>query len=382
MQDFIFHNPTKIIFGKGRVPEIGKEARAFGRKALFVYGKASIKKSGLYDQIKGIMKEAGIELVEHGGVKSNPVLSHAREGIEKAKKEKIDFLLGVGGGSAIDEAKCISAGAVIDGDVWDFYTAKAQIQDALPVVAVLTIPATGTEMNGGTVITNEETGLKAGFIDANLHPRVSVLDPSLTLTIPPDYTAYSAVDAISHLIEGYFTGSDPWVPIQDRYVEGNVRSIMESAERCLKDPRDYQARATFMWAATLAWNGLGTAGIGEAAVPSHLLAHPLGGLYDLPHGASLSITIPAWMTWAHGKGNRKVAQFGRNVFGEKSAEKGIAALKSWFGKIGSPTSLAKADIPASDIGRITDSTLQLAKTWGLDQQYTRDVITELYGLCA
>ena len=385
MQNFTFHNPTKIIFGKDTIPQIGPEAKAYGKKCLLVYGVASIKKSGLYDTVKGILKKEKISVVEHGGVKSNPLLSHARKGVEIAKKEKVEFILAVGGGSVIDESKAIAAGAKGKGKLWEFFTGEAKIQDALPVLTILTIPATGSEMNGGMVIMNDETKQKYGFIDPHMSPKVSIMDPVVTMTISPSYTAYSAVDSISHLVEGYFTAPDPWVPAQDKFVEGLVKTIMESTERALAKPDDYQARATFMWCATLAWNGVCSAGIGAFPVPAHMLAHPLGALYDLAHGASLSITQPAWMTYALEKGNVKVPQFAREVFGvrmgsaARRGRKGIEGLKKWFDGIGSPTTLAKANIPESAIPAVADNARDLAHTWALEE-YTKEVIAGIYRL--
>ncbi len=380
MQNFEFHIPTKIVFGRDTVDRVGQEAKPLGRKLLLVYGRNSIRKSGLYDRVTGLLRREGLEIVEHGGVKSNPVLSHARAGAELAKKERVDFLLAVGGGSVIDETKAIAASVGTGADAWEFFTGRVKIRAALPVMTVLTIPATGTEMNGGMVITNEETKQKFGFMDPHVYPRVSILDPTLTFTIPADYTAYSAVDAISHLVEKYFTSTDAHTPVQDRLVEGLVRSIMESTDAALADPRDYEARATFMWCATLAWNGLTSAGIGDAGVPAHMLEHPLSALYDIAHGAGLSITQPAWMAWAAARGNRKVARFAREVFGAKDAGGGIEALKGWFARIGSPTTLPKAGIPAADIPKIVPYACDLAAAWGLNA-YTGEVIEGIYRTC-
>jgi alcohol dehydrogenase YqhD (iron-dependent ADH family) len=320
-------------------------------------------------------------------VKSNPILSHVQRGVDLAKKENVDFILAVGGGSVVDESKAIAAGAMMEGSIWDFLLGNTKIKEALPLLDILTIPATGTEMNPTFVVTNDQTNEKVGRGSDWLFPKVSILDPTVTVSIPADYTAYSVVDAISHLIEGYFTGEDSWTPIQDGYVESLVKTIIECGERILKDPEDYQGRATFMWAATLAWNGLGTSGIGDFGVPMHLIEHPLSGIYDIAHGAGLSITIPAWLTWKAQKNSSKIAQFGRNVFGieEKdlntAAKRSIEALRSWFDKIGSPTSFAKAGIPESDIEKITDIACKLAVAWEMDEEYTRDVIVELYKLC-
>ena len=388
MKNFTYHNPTKIIFGEKTVSKIGNEAKAFGKKALLVYGKGSIKKNGVYDTAVQSLREAGITLTEHPGVKSNPLLSHLRDGVRAARKEKVDMILAVGGGSVVDESKGIAAGTVMDGDMWDFYLGKAEVKEALPILDVLTIPATGSEMNPTSVITNDETHEKIGRGADPLFPRVSILDPLVTHTISPDYTAYSVVDAISHLIEGYFTGEDEWTPIQDGYVENLVKTIMVCGERLQKNPKDAQARATFMWAATLAWNGLGVAGIGVCGVPMHLLEHPLSGIYDVAHGAGLSITIPAWLSWKAEKDPGKIAQFARNVMGiderdeDAAARRGIQALKAWFEELGSPVNFAQAKIPESDIDSITDKTLALAEAWGMDAYKNRKLIVDLYKRCA
>jgi len=387
MESFTLQIPTKIIFGEDTIPQIGEEVKKYGKKVLLVYGKGSIKRIGVYDTVVASLQNAGLEVIEHGGVKPNPVLSHLRAGIELAKKEKVDVVLGVGGGSSIDESKAIAAGAVIDDDVWKFYTGELAIEDNLPVLSVLTVPATGTEMNGGTVVTNDETNQKYGFLDSHLCPKASIMDPTVTYSVPLQYTAYAAVDCFSHMTEGYFTHDDEWAPIQDRFVEALARTVMDATERIMKDPNDYQGRATLMWSTSLAWNGLLTAGVRGCKIPAHLLEHPLSGLYDIAHGAGLSIVIPAWMTWSNRRGNKKIAQFAENVFGisgddpVKTGEKGIAALKAWFEKIKSPTSLAAADIPESDIEKIADFTFELAGVWDLPE-YTKDIIIEIYKLCA
>lgn len=385
MKNFELCIPTKIVFGRGRVVEIGSYAKEYGKKLLLVYGKNSIKKSGIYDTVMKSLNDAGLTVFEHPGVKSNPILSHAKEGILTAKSNKVDFVLGVGGGSVIDEAKAIAAGALYDGDVWDFYKGSAKIKAALPVLSVLTIPATASEMNGGTVITNEETIQKYGFIDDHLLPKVSILDPTITYTIPADYTAYSAVDAIAHLIEGYFTHNQNPHPIQDRYVEGLVKTIMESAEIILKNPLDYEARATLMWAASLAWNGLSTAGVEDSSYPNHMFAHILGAQYDIAHGAALSIIIPAWMKYKYKENISQFAGFAEIIFGikEKSSEisaiKGIEQLKSWFKKIGSPVSFKDAKLPEGGLEKLAGEIIDLSKIWGITG-YNKQVIMDILNL--
>lgn len=386
MHPFEYHNPTKIIFGEGTVGRIGGEARNWGRKALFLYGRNSIKANGVYDQAVASLRQSGVDFIEHPGVKSNPVLSHTRQGVEIVKKERLDLIVAVGGGSVIDEAKAIAAGAVVEHDVWDFFMQKATVEDALPIVTVLTLPATGSEMNGGLVITHDETREKFGFAAGPLHPRASILDPTTTYTVPPDYVAYSAADSMTHLLESYFTHNDPWAPIQDRYVEGLVRTIMEATEKILADPRDAQGRATMMWAATLAWNRLGNAGVGPFELPNHMMEHPLSGLYDIAHGAGLSIVLPAWMQWSARQRPARFARFARQVFDircdddAEAARRGIEALRAWFNKIGTPTTFAQGRIPAEDIPKIADEAIKLGKLWGITR-YTPEMLHEIYRLC-
>ncbi len=385
MQAFTFQNPTRIVFGADAVSRAGEEAKPLGGRALLVYGRSSFRESGLRDRLLGQLRAQGIVAVEHGGVRPNPVLSHAREGISLARREEVDFILAAGGGSVIDEAKAIAAGVRAEGDVWDFFSGRAGVREALPLFCVLTVPATGSEMNGWMVLTHDETRQKFGAFSACLYPKVSILDPAVTCTVSPTYSAYAAVDATSHLLEGYFTGRDPHVAVQDRLVEGLVRTIMESAEAILRKPLDYEARAAFMWCATLAWNGLCTAGIGPFSTPGHMLEHPLSGLHDIAHGAGLSITLPAWMKFAAQRGNPKIVKLAENLFGIRSgseAEKargGIEALESWFASIGSPTRFRQASIREADLERITEKAAELARLKKLEG-YDREVIAGIYRL--
>jgi alcohol dehydrogenase YqhD (iron-dependent ADH family) len=367
MQNFTFHNPTKIIFGQGTLGQIGAEAVHYGKKALYLYGKGSIKKNGVYDTTVASLKSAGIDLIDFGGVKANPVLSHTHEGIALAKKEKVDMIVAVGGGSVIDEAKAIAAGAVMENDIWDFYTRKYQLQGALPLLSVLTMSATGSEMNGGTVITNEKTQEKLGIGDSWLFPKTSILDPTTLFSVPADQTAYGAVDAVAHLIEGYFTREDPYTPIQDRYVEGIVRTITEITETQQKNPNDLTARATFMWAATLAWNGLAPAGVGKWSIPNHLIGHSMSALHDTAHGASLSISLSGWMPWyaEQSGGSARLAQLGKAVFDVSSAEETIVAFRTWFRSIGSPTTLSDIGVDEAGLVKIAENIGHCAPYWGL-----------------
>ncbi len=382
MQGFVFHNPTKIVFGNGSSSQLSAHVTALGRKALLVYGQNSIKRSGLYDKIVSQLQEAGIAFVEHGGVKSNPSLTHAREGIAKARAEKVDFVIAVGGGSVIDEAKSIAAGTVAKDDVWRFYLGETKIEKALPLVTVLTLPATGSEMNGNAVITNDETNDKLGLASPYFYPQVSILDPLLTVTVPQRYTAASAVDIVSHLTESYFTNDGGWTPLQEYYVEGMVKTVMAAASRILQNPEDIEARSTLMWSATLGWNGLNVAGVGAFSMPCHALEHPISALYDIAHGAGLAIVTPAWLTAKAEEKAPKIARFAREIFAvqeendRQAALAGIASLKNWYREIGAPLSFAEAGIAEPDIEELTRLTVKgaaIRKTPGLPEDFVRGV---------
>ncbi len=385
MQNFVLHNQTKILFGAGNLAEIGRESAAFGKKALLVYGQESIRKNGVLDQITASLDEAGLAIIAHGGVQSNPILSHVREGIAKARDNKIEVIIAAGGGSVIDSAKAISAGALAEHDVWQFFKAKKSIRQTLPLTCVLTLAAAGSEMNGGMVITNEKTMQKFGIGNRFLNPRVSILDPTLTFTVPADYTAYGAIDAIAHILEFYFTTKDPSTPVQDRFMEGLVINIMESCDKVLKKPDDYQGRADLMWCATLALNGWTAAGLGMVGFPMHMIEHSLSALYNIPHGAGLSIIMPAWMRYHSRTHPKKFVQFGQRVFGLAGddlsiVDHGIELLKGWFIQASCPTTLGEVGIDVRNIPKIAENALDLAKIWRL-KEYDKESIMDILAEC-
>lgn len=377
MENFEFFNPTRIIFGKGTENKIGEILKRNKiKKILFVYGKESIKKIGLYDRVVRSLKENDIDFIEHSGVKPNPVLSHTKEGIEKAKAEKVDAILAVGGGSVIDEGKTIAVGAKSKKDVWVYFKMGDEIKSALPVYTILTLAATGSEMNGFAVITKEETQEKLSISSEHIFPKVSILNPELTFTVSPKYQAYAAVDAIAHVIEYYFSGT--YCPsLQNRLIEGLIKTIMETTERILEEPRNYNARAEFMWSATLALNGLTRLGIKGGSFPNHMIAHALGALYDLSHGACLSIVIPAWMRWYKDRNIQQFERFAKEIFNKNNADEGIVQLKSWFKKISAPVSLKDANISSLEINKIVENAYNIAKVWQMDKDYTKKVLTEI-----
>lgn len=381
MRDFVYFNPTRIIFGRGRESEIGSELAAAGiRKVLFIYGQQSIVKSGLFDRIAASLIRASVAYVAYGGVSSNPVLSHTRQGVAVAKAESVDAILAVGGGSVLDEAKAIAVGALSAEDVWQFFVGQP-VSAALPVFTVLTLAATGSEMNGNSVITNEATRQKYNISSPHIYPRLSILNPELTCSVPADYTAYGAVDAIAHVIEAYFT-SEYRPGLQNRQVENIIKTVISATDIILRNPNDVEARAEFMWAATLALNGLTTSGVGRYAFPNHMIEHSLSALYNIAHGAGLSIIIPAWMKWYAVRNPAQFTRFAQEIFGVSSPMVGISQLEGWFSAIGAPIRLADAGIPADDIRNIADNAHALATLWGINKVYTRDAIVEILSLAS
>lgn len=386
MQNFVFHNPTKVLFGKNTVPSIGNETIAFGNRVLLVYGTGSIKNTGLYDQVKQSLQDAGAIITEHAGVQSNPILSHVRQGIKLAKENNCEVVCAVGGGSVIDEAKAICAGTPVQHDVWKFFTGKKSIKNPLPLTTVLTLAASGSEMNSGMVITNDITSQKFGFANKHLFPKTSILDPTCTFSVPADYTAYGAIDAVAHVLEFYFTTTDPYTPVQDRLMEGLVINAIESCNRVLADPLNYSARADLMWTATLALNGLTGAGLGKIGFPMHMIEHSLSAFYNVPHGAGLSAVIPSWMRTQMKLHPKRFAQFAERVFNtcegsvEEMANQGIDSLTAWFEKVKAPTNLTSLEIPETDIPRIAENAMALAKVWRM-RDYSEERITEILLEC-
>ena len=381
MYDFTFHNPTRIIFGADTETQIGQELKTAGiAKVLLLSGQGSAKKSGLLDRVIASLAAAGVAWVALDGVVSNPVLSHARQGVALAKEKEVGAILAVGGGSVLDEAKAIAVGAVTDIDVWEFFTGR-EVTGALPIFSIMTIAATGSEMNRNAVLTNEATRQKYNIASIHVHPRVSILNPVLTHTVPPDYTAYSAVDAIAHVLEGYCT-KEPGTRLQDRLVESIVKTVMETTDLILENPHHAEARASFMWAATLALNGLTPAGIGPYSFPNHMIEHSLSALYNIPHGAGLAIVIPAWMQWYHEQNPEQFTRFSRELFDLPTPQAGIKALTEWFREIKAPVRLSEVGIPAADIPMIADNAHGLAKQWGIGEMYPPATIAGILQLAA
>lgn len=387
MYAFEFSMPTRAIFGEGAVAQVGSVVAGFGKKALLLtYDENLVKELGFYQKVQESCAAAGVELISCFGVKSNPTVEHSHGVIATVKAEKPDVIIALGGGSVMDEAKFVGVAAKYDGDPWDLATGKAPITDTLPVIAVVTIPATSSELNGTSVMSYEAIQRKDGFANPVMRPKVAILDPELTYSIPLKQTAYSATDIISHLVEAYFGHSMPWAPFQDHYCQASIRTIIECMDRLLVDPTDKEARAQMMWTASFAWNGFYPNGLGPCDATIHVLGHSLSNFFDTPHGASMSVTILATMRYFLDTKTKKFAEFAREVFkvsevdDRAAAEAGIAALDAWFKKIGTPTTLAEAGISSDALAKMTPDALLTAQKWGLGEMYNEDKINQMFTL--
>lgn len=358
MDNFRLHIPTTLIFGAGTHREVGKEIKKYtDKKILFLrLTKASLERIGIYDDIVKSLNENGIEYVELDGVVPNPRLSKVREGVEICKREGIEFVLAVGGGSVVDSAKAIAAASCIDGDYWDIVEGKVKIERTLKVGAIVTIPATGTEMNQSTVITRDEDLLKRGFLTT--YPVFSILNPELCATLPKDRIAQSVVDMLAHVMERYFTNT-PGVDLTDRMMEGVMKTIIRLGYKFYHEGYDYETVSQVVYAATVAHNFTLCVGrVNDFA--SHRIGHELSGEYDLSHGESLSVIYPAWMRYTRHHNPARMAQFYVNVFGiennfldvEDTIDRGIAALEQFYTSINMPIRISQTNIKNCDIDKL------------------------------
>lgn len=355
MNDFTFQNPVKLIFGKGQINTLANELSEYGTKVLVVYGGGSIKRNGLYDEVMTILRENGMEVHELAGVEPNPRVSTARRGAQICKEKDIDVILAVGGGSVIDCTKLIASAARYEGDAWDLVIQKATATDALPFGTILTLAATGSEMNAGSVITNEETEEKYGWGGPFNFPKFSILDPTYTLSVPKDQTIYGIVDMMSHIFEQYFNEATN-TPVQDEMCEGVLRAIMESGPKLVNDLDNYELRETILFAGTMGLNGFLKMGY-QGDWATHDIEHAVSAVYDIPHAGGLAILFPHWMRHNVKVNPGRFAKLAVNVFGvdragktdEEVALEGIENLRSFWTALGAPETLADYDIGDSKI---------------------------------
>ncbi len=380
MENFIFQNSTKIIFGKDKEKLVGKEIVTYGNKILLHYGGGSIKKTGLYDKIVNSINEADLSFIELSGVKPNPRLDLIKKGIDTCRKEKVDAILAVGGGSVIDSAKAIGIGAMYNGDVWDLFENKAPIESTLPVGVVLTIPAAGSETSGTSVITNEKSRDKRGISHNIMRPKFAILNPELTYTLPPFQTAAGGVDIISHVLERYFTNVSN-VDLTDKLCEGTLKSIIKNLPFVLNEPKNYNARAEIMWAGTIAHGDLlDTGRIGDWG--SHMIAHEISAMYDITHGATLSIIFPAWMKYVYKNNVKRFAQYAERVWNveldldnlDSTALYGIQKTELFFKSIGMPVSFKDASIPSDRVDEMAFKCTQRGPVGNFVKLEKKDVL--------
>lgn len=360
MDNFVFRNPTKIVFGRGAENGVGAEVAPYAKKVLLHFGGGSVRASGLLDRVTASLKAAGVEWVELGGVKPNPRLDLVHEGVRLCKKHGLGLVLAVGGGSVIDSAKAIAMGAVIDHDVWDFYLGKGEPAAALPVGTVLTLVAAGSEASTGTVITKEEGWLKRAVNSDLIYPRFSILNPELAFTLPDFQVACGAMDIMAHLMERYFTNV-PNVAFTDRLLEATMKTIIAQSPKIMKNRQDYDAWAEFMWAGTIAHNNLlNTGRVGDWA--SHDIEHEISGIYDVAHGAGLAVVFPAWMKYVLKHDVSRFVQWATRVWNveldvfdpEATAREGIARMEAFYQSLGLATTLTGMGITDDRIDEMAD----------------------------
>ena len=389
MNDFDFYSPTYFVFGRDREAEVGTYVKKFGgSRVLVLYGGQSAKKSGLLDRVLASLNGAGLHTVELGGVKPNPRSGLVYEGIDLCRKEGIDFMLAVGGGSVIDTAKAIAIGVPYEGDFWDFFSGKVP-EKALPVGTVLTIAASGSEGSPDSIITNEKTLDKNSAEADCLRPCFSILDPALTESLPPYQTACGVTDIMAHAFERYFTNTED-VEVTDRLLEGVLLTMLHEGPRVMADPHDYGARANIMWAGMVCHNDM--MGVGRKQDwNSHHLEHVLSALYDCAHGAGLAVIMPAWMRYCadHHDGLR-MAQMAVRVFGcqmdfadpRRTALEGIAAFRAFLKSIGMPLTFAEIGADPADIPKLVEMNHVGGGVTGGYVGLTSDAIREIYEIAA
>ncbi len=359
MNNFSYHNPTRIIFGKGTISEVGSHTARYAKKILLHYGGGSIRKNGVYDTVTTSLQEQGVEYVELSGVVPNPRLSLVKEGIDICKREGISFILAVGGGSVIDSAKAIAFGALLNDeeDVWDDYymNKDCSVTKSLGVGVVLTIPAAGSESSISSVITDDESTLKRAVNQEALTPHFAIMDPETNYSLPDYQSACGAADILAHLMERYFTNAK-FNDLSDAFLEAAMRNVISFAPLALMDPTEYRYRAELMWTGTIAHNGLLDRGrVGDWA--SHAIEHELSGVYDIAHGAGLAIVFPAWMKYVHNHNIDRFVQFAVRVWNisvtlddkETVVALAIIRLEEFFRSIGLPVRLSDAGIGEKDI---------------------------------
>ncbi|MDD9268815.1 iron-containing alcohol dehydrogenase [Paenibacillus sp. GCM10023248] len=383
MQSFLQWNPTKLWFGKGQIEMLAQELGTAGKKVLLVYGGGSIKTNGVYEAVKAQLSHMQAEVVELSGVEPNPRLTTVKRGIDLCREHGIELILAVGGGSVIDCVKAIAVGVFYEGDMWDIITRKAAPARALPFGTVLTLAATGSEMNNISVITHWEKNEKRGWSSPLAYPAFSILDPEYTYSVPMDQTVYGIVDMMTHVLEQYFHLTDN-TPMMDRFMESVLQTIIEAAPKLLENPNSYDHRATIMYAGTMAFNGLLSCGTDGGDWASHQIEHGLSAVYDIPHGGGLAIIYPNWMRHCAEDDPSRMKKLAMAVFGVDGtgksdleiANEGIDALRSFWNALGAPNCLADYGIDDTKIEELIHKSFMKNQV-GQYKLMTRDTVRDI-----
>jgi alcohol dehydrogenase YqhD (iron-dependent ADH family) len=356
MENFVYCNPTTLHFGKNSLDGLNAVLRNYGKKILLVYGKGSIKKTGLYDRVTDYLKELHAEVFEYEGIRPNPVIEDVEAAAALGRKHKVDVILAVGGGSVIDSAKFISITIPVEHPAWDFITRKARPEKAIPLICILTLAATGTEMNPFAVISNPEAKFKDGYGSPLMYPAHSFLDPQLTYTVPRNYTAYGIADLIAHCFEAWFGAGE--ATLSDRFIVSIVQEAIKYGPPLLNDPYNYELREKIMYAATMGLNGLTLMGKKSGDWAVHGIGHILSLLYDVPHGASLTIVYPAWLRHIEKKFPNRIGQLGSAIFNEAlTAHESIWRIEELFHFLECPVRLSETGIPGISKQKILETLL-------------------------
>ncbi|PID26368.1 MAG: NADH-dependent alcohol dehydrogenase [Candidatus Cloacimonadota bacterium] len=382
MENFTSNLSTKIFFGEGEIQKLGEEILLHGKRVLFIYGKSSIKRVGIYDKVIEQFRSNNIFYKEVSGVDPNPDIKTVREAKKVIIENNLDFILAVGGGSVIDCSKAISAAAMYSGDPWDFLEYKVSVEKALPIGAVLTLAATGSEMNGGSVISNREINMKRSFRSDLLKPVFSILDPTYTYSVSKYHTAAGAVDIFVHVTEQYFSNVKGTF-IQDRLCESVIKTVIEYGRKAVENPEDYEARANLMWGATIGLNGL--LGFGKVTDwATHMIEHELSAFYELTHGMGLAIILPNWMSYVLDEDNSKIfADLGRGVFyisekdDYKAAKETILKTREFFNSLGAPSTLREVDIDSTHFKQMAKQSVKYGEIGNFKKLGEEDVLNIL-----
>lgn len=380
MLNFSYQNPTRIVFGKGQLSQLAKLVPA-GSKVLMLYGGGSIKHNGVYDQVVAALD--GVDWQEFSGIEPNPSFETLMKAADLVREQKIDFLLPVGGGSVIDGAKFVAAAAVYPGDAWDILANGGKIENAVALGCVLTLPATGTESNGNSVVTRYETQQKLAFSSPLVYPQFAILDPTVTFSLPPRQVANGVVDAFVHVIEQYLTYPVN-APVQDRFAEGLLQTLIEEGPKALSQPDDYEVRANVMWAATMALNGLIGQGVPQDWA-THMIGHEITAVYGLDHAQTLAIVLPALMQQQRLQKREKLLQFGKRVWqlshqdDERLIDDTITHTRAFFEQMGVPTRLADYGIAADAVDKLVakleaNGMVKLGEHGDIDLDVSRQIL--------